>query len=109
MNKYRNRVLYVGDEKFDSQKEYKRYNVLKYLERAGEIKDLQRQVPYILIPKSQYGRDIKYIADFVYFDVEKGETVFEDVKSEITRKNPVYKLKKRLLAERYGIILKEYI
>ena len=75
---------------------------LKLLERAGVIKDLRRQVPYILINKSSYGRAIKYVADFVY--LENGQLVVEDVKGVRT---PVYKLKKRLMAEIYGIEVKE--
>ena len=72
------------------------------LERAGVIKGLKRQVPYVLINKSRYGRAIKYVADFVY--LENGQLVVEDVKGVRT---PVYKLKKRLIAEVYGIEIKE--
>lgn len=75
---------------------------LKLLERAGAIKDLKRQVPYMLIDKSRYGRAIKYVADFVYYEDDK--LVVEDVKGVRT---PVYKLKKRLMAERFGIEVKE--
>lgn len=37
---------------------------------------------------------------------EDGKKVVEDTKSEAT-KTPLYRLKKRLLAERYGIKIKE--
>ena len=87
---------------FDSKKEAKRYTDLKFLERTKQIKNLQLQVPYILIEKSQYGRAIKYVADFVY--EENGHQVVEDTKGFRT---PVYRLKKRLLAEKYGIEIKE--
>lgn len=89
--------------KFDSKKEAKIYSELKLLERAHEISNLRLQVPYILIEKSEYGREIKYIADFVY--EEKGQTVVGDAKGIRT---DVYRLKKRLMAEKYGIIIKEF-
>lgn len=101
-NKYHNRKTSVDGIRFDSKKEANRYIELKLLERAGVIKDLRRQVPYVIINKSRYGRAIKYVADFVY--LENGQLVVEDVKGVRT---PVYKLKKRLMAERFGIEVKE--
>ena len=100
--KYRNKKTSVDGIRFDSKREANRYMELKLLERAGIIKGLKRQVPYILIDKSRYGRAIKYVADFVYY--EYGKLVVEDVKGVRT---PVYKLKKRLMAERFGIEVKE--
>lgn len=105
MKKYKNKIIYQGSEKFDSKRELERYHELQLLERSGVISDLQRQVKFVLIDKSQYGRAIKYVADFVY--QERGVQVVEDVKSYITQKNPVYRLKKRMLAERYGIVIRE--
>ena len=102
MPKYHNCKTIVDGIRFDSKKEAKRYLELKILEKAGVIKELKRQVPYILIDKSCYGRAIKYVADFVY--LENGQLVVEDVKGVRT---PVYKLKKRLMAEVYGIEIKE--
>lgn len=95
----------VDGHTFDSRLEARRYGYLKMLERAGEIKNLQLQVPYELIPKSEGQRATRYVADFVY-ETRNGEKVVEDVKSPISR-TPVYKLKKRLMKERYGIIIKE--
>lgn len=60
--------------------------------------------PYVLIDKSKYGRQIKYIADFVYYDKELKQEVVEDTKGFRT---DVYRLKKRLLAEKYDIEIKE--
>ena len=93
----------VDGIKFDSKKEAKIYSELKLLERAHEISNLQLQVPYVLIEKSKYGRQIKYVADFVY--KEKGKTVVADAKGMRT---DVYKLKKRMMAEKYGIEILEY-
>ena len=65
-NKYHAKPTYVGDIRFDSKKEAKRWQELVLLERAGEIKNLRRQVEFELIPKTSHGRRIVYRADFVY-------------------------------------------
>lgn len=94
MSKYHNRRVVVDGLRFDSIKEAHRWCELCLLQRAGQITDLRRQVPFVLIPKSAHGRAVKYIADFVY--IEGGREVIEDAKGVRTA---VYKLKKRLMAE----------
>lgn len=93
--------------KFDSRREFERWLELKQLERAGKIRGLERQKAFVLIDKSEYGRRIVYKCDFTYQEASSGAKIVEDVKSPITQKNPVYRLKKRLLAERYGIVIRE--
>ena len=88
--------------KFASKHEANRYIELKLMEQAKAIQDLKLQVTFPLIKKSKYGREIKYVADFTYY--ENGHLVVEDAKGYRT---DVYKLKKRLLAELYGIEIKE--
>ena len=100
--KYHARPTLVDGIRFDSRKEAARYRELRLLERAGEIQGLQLQVPFLLLPKSQYGRPVKYIADFVY--IQGGRQVVEDAKGYRT---DVYKLKRRLMAELLGIEIKE--
>ena len=102
--KYKNKKVTTTDGKFDSQLEYYRWCELVLLEKAKKITDLKRQVKFVLIDKSKYGREISYIADFTY--LENGELVIEDTKSSAT-KTRLYGLKKRLMAERYGILIKE--
>lgn len=102
-SKYHAKKTVVDGITFDSKKEAKRYLELKAMEKVGSIQNLQLQVPFILIEKSKYGRSIKYVADFVYYN-KNGSKVVEDVKGV---KTPVYKLKKRLMAEKYGIIVLE--
>ena len=102
--KYGNKKVETTDGKFDSKLEYYRWCELKLLERAKQINSLKRQVKFVLIDKSKYGREISYVADFTYIQGDK--LVVEDTKSEIT-KTPLYRLKKRLVAERYGIEIKE--
>lgn len=104
MSKYKAIKEVVDGITFASRKEARRYRQLKLLERAREIQGLELQVSYPLIKKSKYGREIKYIADFVY--LENGKTIVEDVKSKATV-TPVYRLKKRLMQELYGITIKE--
>ena len=103
-SKYRSIKTTVDGITFDSKKEAKRYQELKLLQRANKIKNLRLQVSYVLIDKSRYGRQIKYIADFVYYDKELKQEVVQDTKGFRT---DVYRLKKRLFAEKYGIEIKE--
>ena len=98
-SKYHAQRVETEDGKFDSKLEFRRW-----LERAGVITELKRQVKIPLIPQSKYGREIAYVADFSYR--EDGKLVIEDTKSEAT-KTPLYRLKKRLVAEKYGIEIKE--
>lgn len=105
MSKYLNKKTIVDGIKFDSKKEASRYLELRAMEIRGEISLLRRQYPLILIEKSKYGRQIKYVADFTY--LQNGIVVVEDVKSPYTAKNPIYRLKKRMVAEKYDVVIKE--
>lgn len=60
-----------------STAEARRWDVLKMIERAGAIRDLQRQVTFpLLVNGVQIG---KYVADFVYY-WPNSDRVIEDVK-----------------------------
>lgn len=107
MSKYHNRKVIVNGEKFDSVKEYNRFRELQLLERAGEISNLRRQVPYLLIPaqyenKKCVERECNYFADFEYY--ENGVKVVEDVKGIRTAE---YKIKRKLMLLCYGIRIRE--
>ena len=111
MTKYSNKKIDTVDGKFDSKKEYVRWCELKMEQRAKLITDLQRQVPFVLIPAQRddvtgkvVEREVKYIADFVY--KENGKTVVEDVKSEAT-KTREYIIKRKLLLKEFGLRIKE--
>ena len=110
INKYRNKKVIVDGIEFDSKKEAMRYQELKLLEKAKKITELPLQVPFILLDNyvlnGKKHQGIKYIADFVYIDIETGKYVVEDVKSSAT-KTQVYRLKKKLFESRYGIEIKE--
>lgn len=107
-SKYGNRKVVRSGITYDSRKEADRHAVLKLLERAGKIRDLQHQVKFELLPaqKDSTGRVIEravsYIADFTYYDGER--FVVEDTKGY---KTPEYKLKKKMLLYFHGIHIKE--
>ena len=107
MSKYHSRKITRDGVKFDSVKEYKRYQELALLERAGQVSGLQRQVKFELIPSQRIDgkvveRPCTYIADFVYF--EHGQKVVEDVKGY---KTPEYKIKRKMMLHVHGIRIKE--
>lgn len=103
--KYRNKKTYVGELKFDSKKEAERFSLLKLREKAGEILDLQLQPRFPLVVN---GKTVAtYVGDFRYLDA-KGRVHVEDTKSAITRKNPVYRLKRKLFHALYpGLMIEE--
>lgn len=111
MNKYRNKKVIYDGITFDSIKEKNRYIELKLMERAGLIKDLKLQYEFELQPaftlNNKKIRKISYIADFYYFDNELNDYVIEDVKSEITKKDKTYCLKKKMFEYRYKKEIKE--
>ena len=101
-NKYGNKKIQTeSGQKFDSKKEFVRYNELLLLLRSGEIRELKRQVKFEIVPKvNRVKRTRYYIADFVY-ERPDGKKIIEDVKSPVTKKNPVYTLKKDLVLWQY--------
>jgi len=108
-NKYHNKKVFYDEHWFDSEKEKEHYVLLKLLENNGMIKDLQLQVKFELQPAFEKNgikyRAIKYIADFVYFDVSAQKKVVVDVKGY---RNQVYLLKKKLFEYKYkDVFIKE--
>lgn len=106
MSKYNNRKIRVGGELFDSKREYNRWCELRLLERSGIIRNLQRQVKFRLIDSQKTPERTEhpcdYIADFVYY--ENGNRIVEDCKGMRT---DVYKIKRKLMLEKYNISIKE--
>lgn len=114
-NKYNNRKVTVNGIRFDSRKEANRYSDLVLLQRVGEIKNLQLQKKFVLIPsqKDEHGkvieRECAYIADFVYRD-KGGNEVVEDVKGyrdSASSAYAMYVIKRKLMLLNYGIRIKE--
>lgn len=106
VSKYNNKKVEVDGIKFDSKREYARWNQLKIMERAGAISDLKRQVPFELAPSVQLGGRkkpaLRYVADFTY--TQGGKMVVEDAKGMLT---DVYRIKKHLMLSVHGIEIKE--
>lgn len=104
-NKYRNKKVEYNGIKFDSKKERARFITLKQLEKAGIIKELELQPKFLLLNTIHYKGKIYpktyYKADFKYFDNEKGKYIVEDVKSSVTAKDKVYRLKIKMLLAKY--------
>nr|DAT23298.1 MAG TPA: Endonuclease [Caudoviricetes sp.] len=105
-SKYHNRKT----KGFDSAKEWRRNQELETLQRAGEISELNRQVPFTLMPSytivdetTRQGfrtvREIRYIADFTY-RLKDGTRIIEDVKGMQT---DVFKLKRKLLERKIAL------
>lgn len=104
---------YNNNGKGSSIKERKRGAELELLQLEGIISDLQKQVPYELIP-SHYEvvngkrkcieRACTYKADFVYYDVENKQLVVEDSKGFRTKD---YIIKRKLMLHVHGIKIKE--
>lgn len=122
--KYGNAKSEVDGELFDSRKEARRYIELQWLLKAGTIKDLRRQVRFLLIPAQRepdtvgprggrkpgklIEKEVAYMADFVYTDTETGETVVEDVKGyKGGGAYAVFSLKRKLMLHVHGIRIRE--
>lgn len=108
MSKYNSKKTVVDGQQFDSKKEARRYQELLLLEKAWEIKNLSRQVKFVLIPSQRdengkvVERECSYKADFTY---EEGiKTVVEDVKGYRTKE---YIIKRKLMLYQYGIRIRE--
>lgn len=109
-SKYGNTKREYDGYKFDSLREMRRYQELELLEKAGEIRNLKLQVPFILQDKfvdysGKAQRAITYKADFVYEDKGRDwELVVEDCKGFRT---PVYQIKKKMFLKRFKHIFIE--
>ena len=96
--KYHNIPTTVGGLRFDSKAEARRWSELLLLQRAGEIYDLRRQVPFVLhVCGVKIGR---LILDFVYVETATQRVVYEDVKGGDA--TPLWKWKVKHFGAEYG-------
>ena len=104
--KYHNKKCEYKGLKFDSLKERNHYIVLEHLEKTGQIKDLRRQVKFLLQPSFKLNgktiRAINYIADFTY--IKDNKLVVVDTKGFRTKD---YLLKKKMFQYKYGMDIVE--
>lgn len=111
--KYGSKKITTPDGTFDSKHEFERFCELHILLRAGEIRKLERQVRFPLLPAKsgefRAERPCDYIADFVY-EEKRGDTwvqVVEDAKSEATKRKESYIIKRKLMLAINNISIKE--
>lgn len=132
MRKFHNHPIDNADGHFDSTDEWRRFMVLKEAEANGVIKDLQRQVTFVLLPKQEkdvvihlktkdktekrmVARQITYTADFVYMkrmpgiptvfgEAEVWHRVVEDYKGF---PNDRWSMKKAMMYYFHGIEVRE--
>ena len=91
---------------FDSKREAKRWGELVARRKAGEIDNLERQIPFLFEIDGEHltyvgsNRKVKFVLDFKYREVASDEWVFEDAKGMRT---DAYKLKQALMDWVHGI------
>ena len=132
-HKFNNKRMSTPDGEFDSKGEWERWLFLKEAQKNGQIKDLERQVRFTLIP-TQYRteivhlktkdkevqrvaeREVTYTADFVYKrpkrvvpvglfgGAEVWERVVEDFKGF---PNDRWPLKKAMMLYFHGVAVRE--
>jgi hypothetical protein len=110
-HKYGAKPTVADGIRFASMKEAKRYQELKLLEKAGEIRELELQPAYpLLAPGRGNGGAYErvhlgnYLADFRYREGKQGILRVEDVKGF---KTPLYRWKKKHVEAQYGIEIRE--
>lgn len=103
--KYKSTPTVVDGIKFSSKLESKRYEYLKELEKENKISNLELQPAYLLQEsfrkEGELFRKVEYVADFRYYDNENKKEVVEDVKSFITEKDGLFRIKRKLYEYRY--------
>lgn len=105
-SKYHSKKTQVDGKTFDSQKEARRYLVLKEWQRQGKIRDLECQKAFLLQEgfvdnQGHKQRPIYYVCDFLYYDIEKDRWIVEDVKSHVTSHLDAYRIKKKMFLKQY--------
>ena len=87
---------------FDSQTEFDYFKVLLKLQENGEIKDLERQIEFELIPSFKDSslttvRKMCYTSDFTYFNVATNKKIIVDCKGSAFCIDEKFRVKFKLL------------
>ena len=83
--------------------------VLAQFQHTAARRRLKLQDKFVLAARVKFEAEVRakpavtYVADFTYFD-DDNNFIVEDVKGMIT---PVYRLKKHLMMDKYGIEIRE--
>jgi len=103
VNKYNAQSIECDGIHFDSQKEYRRYQELLLLEKAGQITGIVVHPSFILLDsftwRGQLIRAITYSPDFAY--TEKGVNVIEEVKGGKATRTQAFEIRRKLFLNRY--------
>lgn len=109
-SKYGNKRVTHDGMTFDSKAEVRWWEQLKLRQMAGEISDLKRQVPFLLVINSvpvkirsdgyPKGRVCRYTADFTY--TEGGVRRILDVKGA---DDPASRLRRAVVEAIYGVVV----
>lgn len=102
-----------GGPLFDSAREAERGAILRLRQKAGQVRNLRRQVSYTLTVNDE--KVTTYVADFVYEELIDGawsDPVVEDVKPKPRKgkksyRTAYYKLKARLFKACLGFAIRE--
>lgn len=101
-NKYGAQKTELDGLVFDSKKESVQWAKFCRMEAAGLISNLKRQTALEFYVKGK--KMFTYKPDMEY-DTPDGVHHYVDVKSEITAKNPVFRLKRKIIEAEYGIAI----
>jgi len=98
---------------FASKNEMIRWHELLLYQKAGQISDLKKQVPFVLCKGDthpQYGeiKPVLYVADFAYYNLTyrkefPNRYCVEDSKTGV--RTDIYKIKRRMFLVKYSTIL----
>ena len=113
-NKYGATAVVVDGLRFDSKREFARYQELKRLEAARQITDLVVHpcFPLVVLQLEPEGPPFifhtigRYHADFQYRNISTGNVIVEDVKSKPTKTESYQRTKKHIEAQ-YQITIVE--
>jgi hypothetical protein len=105
-HKYNAKSMVVEGVRYDSIREYDRYQELVMKQKAGLIRGLKRQVVFRFIHNGIHVG--KYVADATYYEPANGrkawDLVVEDTKGVRT---PLYRRSKKMMIAFYGIEIRE--
>lgn len=115
-SKYGNKPTELDGVTYHSAKEARRIAQLRQWERVGLIRELETQPEFpLVVMDKRTGQPVSvgsYFADAAWTVVDPriappgfapGDRVVEDVKSEVTAGNALYRLKKKLVAALHGV------
>jgi len=110
MNKYRAVAVTIDGIRFASRAEARRFENLRYLERAAQISQLEAHPTFDLLAWSADGPvKVGVLTPDARYVTQDGEVVIEDVKNPATAAETSYRLRKRMFEANTGLVLTEVL